>query len=401
MASLGNAKGSPARSYAKVPQAFQELHGRDSSRGSEAPPEGGHTSWAHIALGLACGGLILAAASLALSSRSDAQGQDSGVSSSYATSAVLVAPNLRSTTAVETVKQLRQNAVKGGGFREGPSLWCFALMLPWGYEPGLLSAQRNAGIGVFACNEFSVFSNATYPVKETNQTLMKPATTEEVERSKRGELPMTTLPIGGDLFVEFGGKWWTAMNTDIFIRVWATVIKLGAWKQHRWTVKADPDTVFFPARLRQMVVDEPSGPVYLNNCKFGLHGPVEVLSREGLRAYADQPSACEHIRTAAMDMGGPVDTMEAAFGEDEFLKRCLDNIGVRRVDEFGLLLSETACGQETVPCGDGKVSFHPFKTTQDYFDCWGVGSISGKAWDAAISVAPMPHLVPREVRLIP
>lgn len=380
-----------ARPYSKVSSAES---GAAKSSVPRPLPEW-QLSWAHVAQGLALTGLVLAAGALALGSRGQ---QLSGLSSNFATSAVLVNPNLRS-TAMKRARSPIANGVKGGGFLEGPSIWCFALMLPWGYEPGLLAAQHQTGIGIFACNKYAVFSNNTYPVKDTNGSkgLMKEATPEEIEASKSKDGPLTTLTIGGDLFVEFGGKWWTAMNTDIFIRVWAAVIELGAWRLHAWTVKADPDSVFFPARLRQMVVDEPSGPIYLNNCKFGLHGPIEVLSREGLEAYAKKPAACDKIRSAAMDMKGPWDDMQRAFGEDEFLHRCLDAVGVKRVDELGLLLSETACEQESVPCDEGKVSFHPFKTTQEYFDCWGAGSVSGDAWDKAIAAAPMPTIVSEEV----
>merc|ERR1719433_578374 len=122
------------------------------------------------------------------------------------------------------------------------------------------------------------------------------ATLAELRQFENGkEDPLVTRPIGGDLYVEFGGKWHTAMNTDIFIRVWDAVIDLGIWKHHAWTVKADPDSVFFPARLRQMLVDEPAGLIYLNNCKYGLHGPIEVLSQQALSAYANRGRACNDI----------------------------------------------------------------------------------------------------------
>jgi len=274
------------------------------------------------------------------------------------------------------------------------------LMLPWGYEPALLHAQLGAGIGIFACNAYDVFSNDTFPVIDNNNSkvLLKPASPFEVEgsrqRSARGDKEgrVVTHSIGGELYVEFGGKWHTAMNTDIFIRVWSTALKLGRWKEHPWTVKADPDAVFFPARLRQMIVDEPTGPIYLNNCGFGLHGPIEVLSREAVEVYERKSWHCEDIRNAGMDMSHEQDDEDHAFGEDEYIHRCFEKIGMGRVDELDLLLSETACNRETVPCDEGKVSFHPFKSVQEYFDCWGLGSISTAAWDTAIAAAPMPRI---------
>lgn len=392
----------PVRPYAMLQQVDPS---RSSSKVTPAPPAGEEqrrrVSWAHVAQGLALVGLVLAAGGFALGSRNDTgKHHRDGLASMGTTSAVLVTPGLRSTMRRSRASILQQNGVKGGGFMEGPSLWCFALMLPWGYEPALLTAQRNAGIGIFACNAYDVLSNSTFVVHDNNNsnTLLKKATPWEIEGSKQREKknakegPLVTHSIGGDLFVRFGGKWHTAMNTDIFIRVWDLVIKLGTFREHAWTVKADPDSVFFPARLRQMVVDEPSGPIYLNNCKFGLHGPVEVMSKEALQLYHEKSGHCEDIRDAGMDMSKDQSDADHAYGEDEYIHRCFDKIGVGRVDELGLLLSETACNQKTVPCDEGKVSFHPFKTMQEYFDCWGLGGISTAAWDGAIAAAPMPRV---------
>jgi len=386
------------------PRPYSVLQQADPSRtSSKTTPVAGEEksrrlSWAHIAQGLALAGLLLAAGGFALGSQDGRERHHRG-DSLGATSAVLVTPGLRSTMRSRSHAN-RPNAAKGGGFMEGPSLWCFALMLPWGYEPALLSAHRNAGIGIFACNAYDVLSNGTFLLHDNNNSkaLLKKATPWEIEGSRQRELkgtkegPLVTHSIGGDLFVEFGGKWHTAMNTDIFIRVWATVIKMGTFRDHAWTVKADPDAVFFPARLRQMVVDEPSGPLYLNNCKFGLHGPIEVMSKEALDVWHEKSGHCEDIRKAGMDMSRDQSDADHAYGEDEYIHRCFDKIGVGRVDELGLLLSETACQQETVPCDEGKVSFHPFKTMQEYFDCWGLGSINTAAWDEAIAAAPMPRV---------
>jgi len=275
-------------------------------------------------------------------------------------------------------------------------LWCYALMMPWGYEPDLLAAQLSRGVGIFACNEYAVFSNGSSPVlcppREPPMGQLGKQDNPRVPHAGNRE-SFVTLPIGGDLHVEFGGKWYTAMNTDIFIKVWKEVVNLGAYKKHHWTVKADPDSVFFPARLRQMVIDEPTGAIYLNNCKFGLHGPIEVMTREALDLYAERQRDCAGIRRDAMDMTSAWDDEDHAFGEDEFIHRCFDHLHVKRVDELGLLLSETACDQETVPCDEGKVAFHPFKTKKEYFDCWDSARGSSSAWARAMFDAPMPYFV--------
>mmetsp|Transcript_219 Transcript_219/g.437 ORF Transcript_219/g.437 Transcript_219/m.437 type:complete len:705 (-) Transcript_219:166-2280(-) len=292
-----------------------------------------------------------------------------------------------------------------------PTLFCFSLMLPHGYEPGLLRAQLEKGVGIFNCEEFVVFSNRT------------------VLLSHEGEKKVMTLPVPGDLelSVKYGGKWSTALNTDIFIRVWNAISLLGRYQYHDWTVKVDPDTVFFPSRLKELLMHQPmrlapglpgnhslrvgcghcklpnrtnltcaahiqamqqkgktcpdalvaaakspphdcgcdcgdlacnvsSTAMYLNNCKWGLHGPIEVISREAVATYMANIDSCEHIR-------------ELPFGEDKYLRLCLESLGVRRVDQFSILREE-ACGEVPAPCTAPNVAFHPFKNVQGYFDCW-------------------------------
>merc|ERR550534_41758 len=43
-----------------------------------------------------------------------------------------------------------------------PSLFCFAVLRTVGYEPGLVKAQLARGAGIFACDEFEVYSNEAY-----------------------------------------------------------------------------------------------------------------------------------------------------------------------------------------------------------------------------------------------
>merc|ERR1712050_792410 len=75
--------------------------------------------------------------------------------------------------------------------------------------------------------------------------------------SEWGYKKVLTLPIPGNLSVKYGGKWNTALNTDIFIGVWNAVSLLGRYQYHDWTVKVDPDAVFFPERLRELLLRKP------------------------------------------------------------------------------------------------------------------------------------------------
>lgn len=334
------------------------------------------------------------------------------------------------------------------------SLFCYALMLPFGYEPALLATQDEKKVGCFACDEYTVFSNST--------TLLDTGL----------PCPVKVTLVDISLTVPYGGKWHTSLNTPIFNHIWTKVRSMIANTNHDWVVKADPDTVWFPDRLiavlsagiptgaipperrlkgkygkharhhkdkgrdkcghcklrglendpcdqhvqwlqanRGMTCDaalhaisEPppndcgckctrleacdlspehdwrangryikgdySSPaaqnpaIYINNCRFGLHGPIEVLSVGAVIAYANGLHRCEFL-------------LAQPWGEDKFLDRCMLAIGVTRANVFEIL-SETACGEEPAPCGGSSVAFHPFKKHDEYFTCWDYAKNFGK-----------------------
>jgi len=230
--------------------------------------------------------------------------------------------------------------------------------VPFGYEPGLLMAQLGSGLGVFACDGYAVFSNRTV----------------RLDFLANADPPVQTFPVSGPLYAPLGGKYHTALNTNVFIRVWKAVIRQGAFRLYDWTVKVDPDAVFLPERLRGLLRrpplaarqgDGPEEAVYLNNCKFGLHGPLEVLSRDAVLALIRGLPRCEHLRVQP-------------WGEDWFVDHCLQHLRVRRVDMFNLL-SEEHCGQHPFPCKAASVAFHPFKDVSGYLRC-SANAAHSKAW---------------------
>lgn len=157
------------------------------------------------------------------------------------------------------------------------------------------------------------------------------------------------------------------MNTDIFMEVWKKVISDGIFAEYQWTVKADPDTVFFADRLRDVlsVYRDSEGGVYLNNCKMGLHGPLEVFSRTAIRVWGNGSRDCfDHFYKLC---GGP-----CLWGEDMFIDQCLFKVlKVRRVLESSLL-TEDHCDPPHGwhDCTDTtSVAFHPFKKMKEYKRC--------------------------------
>merc|ERR1712194_658085 len=103
------------------------------------------------------------------------------------------------------------------------------------------------------------------------------------------------------------------------------------------------------------------------NCKWGLHGAIEVMSRKAVEIYVDGAERCEEL-------------LEHEWGEDQYLDSCMNKLGVVSVNEFGLL-TETECGEAVDPCKGTDVVFHPFKTVDRYFKCWEFASMYGEQFE--------------------
>jgi hypothetical protein len=217
------------------------------------------------------------------------------------------------------------------------SLFCFSLMLPWGYEPDLLRMQISERRSIFACEDFVVYSSVALDLGSGYVT----------ER------------LDTDLHCPLGGQYHTALNTPIFLKIWDTVIEDGRFLEHEWTIKADPDCVFLPSRLRDIVrvhaltsAVELGKGLFLNNCRFGLHGPLEVVSRRALAAYGKGAKACKQPPQ-----------------EDVYLQHCMLSLGVTQMNQFNLL-AEAACkSPDWESCHSQQAAFHPFKSLDAYREC--------------------------------
>lgn len=239
-----------------------------------------------------------------------------------------------------------------------PSLFCVSLCFPVGYEFGLLNAQYNLGVGMFDCTEWAVYSNISL-------TLV----------SSDGSKPATPIDLfEGSLDAEIGGKYNTALNTDIFIRFWNRVIAdPKAWRND-WIIKLDPDTMFLPGRFRALVSSsdgmlsqaQSNRGVWLNNCHLGLHGPIEALSQKALATYRDGWKKC-----AEGDAGGHGQ-------EDVYLRVCFNDLGIPKINAYNLLFeAKLACQERPAwfhplrpPCFAPQVAFHPFKSIDSYKHCY-------------------------------
>jgi hypothetical protein len=225
------------------------------------------------------------------------------------------------------------------------SLFCFALVNPESGEPELIQMQHQLGISIFACDSSRVYSNRQFELAHG----------------------VTTVPVASDLKCEFHEIAW---NTWIFVAVWRAVIDDARWDSHGWTVKTDADAVFMPDRLRVVLQDHPSAG-WLNNCHYGLHGPLEVLSHGAVlrlsQDYAggDRPNEC--IARFPEAVSG-----NAQWGEDTFVQRCLSKVyGIQPEYDERLLCEDHCDCPDWYWCNNrsDRVSYHPFKKTDLYRQC--------------------------------
>jgi len=227
------------------------------------------------------------------------------------------------------------------------TLYCFALMVLHSVERDLLVAQYQERAGIFSCNEYTVYSNESAVLKD--DVLIRAVAT--------------------NLHCERGGEFHTPLNVDAFGAVWKQVVEDGIFLRHDWTAKVDPDCVFLPQRLRGALPirrDEGAhNAVYLNNCRFGLQGALEVLSRTAVQALASGWGRCRsHFRELC---GGA-----CMWGEDLFADQCLGKVlKVQRIDALGLL-SASSCGaaEGRDNCHDpSRAAFHPFRDLDAHRSC--------------------------------
>jgi len=268
------------------------------------------------------------------------------------TAAVIPATTIAPTTSAPLVRMNATNTSKKAG--DLPSLFCFAVSRTTGQEAELVKAQYRKAVGIFACNAYLVLSS--------------PAMSLGVGPSGGSPLNTTAIPATSAHTGHFGvngeltNSW---LNTVTFMAAWEAVREDGRLWHYDWTVKSDPDNVLLPDRLRSVLAPHtPHGGAveYLLNCNRWpanplLYGAVEVFSKKAVGAYYDGVARCKK------------DLPWHGFGEDLFMQKCMDMIGVKSVGEFDMV-SDTNCFSS--PCTDhGKAAFHPFKSPAKWFDCWG------------------------------
>jgi len=234
-----------------------------------------------------------------------------------------------------------------------PSFFCWSVVRTTGYEVELIKAQHANRVGIFDCDEYAVYSNGGTLQIGNIETIQLPAPTVN---KGNFNVPGTTT-----------NSW---LNTLIFMEAWALIVADNTWWNHEWTVKTDPDAVFFPHRLRELLLigtPQPGEtPRYVGNCdrkwhdgpaRLKLFGSMEIFSRDAVGTYKAFSSKCRR------------ELQWKGWGEDYFMSSCMNMMGAKVINGTSFL-SDKRCFW--APCNDPtKVVFHDFKDVKSYFDCWG------------------------------
>lgn len=235
------------------------------------------------------------------------------------------------------------------GWKAGSSIFCWSVARNWGYEADVIKGQVGAGAGIFACDGFAVVSEHDWEVG------WGPG-------GRIGHVQAITFQ-GADVGIS---KDFTAANTQLFMNAWQAVMEKTLILRYDWAIKVDPDAVVVADRLRDRLGQWTGQNVYVRNCNAHpespdfpmMYGSLEALSRQALLAYRDNQGRCQN----ELDWH--------SWGEDYFLGKCLQHIGVRAVDDMGMI-SDGVCSY--VNCGDpSSAAFHPFKDWNSWNWCWSI-----------------------------
>jgi hypothetical protein len=229
---------------------------------------------------------------------------------------------------------------------EKKSLYCIALIRPWGNELDLAKMQAHERTGIFKCDGSDVYSNTKIQIADG----------------------IMTHTINSTLQCPISSSTGTAANTPIFLAFWDEVIRIGRFNSFDWTVKADADSVFLPWRLVDILGraefdgSRRKHGMFLSTCGNDFHGPIEVLSREAVLIYSKNHQLCPWHEQ-----------------EDWFMGNCLVTLKVAAVDALDLL-GEKACPRSGGTwCGGSKAAFHPYKVPDAWRQCW-VDANGASSW---------------------
>jgi len=229
-----------------------------------------------------------------------------------------------------------------------PSMFCTQVMRLFSYEAGIVKIQLQQDEhfhgGIFACDQYAVYASDT-----ARGTLLGIGRYGPVRTRWFKSAPVWRSSDN------------TAANTLLFMNFWEAVRWDLQYKCCHWTIKADPDAVLLPDRLRLAV--NRFGPVgqpkFVTNCGRWnppvMWGALEVISQQAIEKYFSNEGTCK-----SLPWNG--------WGEDKWMEACLKSLAIPAVFD-GTMVGDAHC--HGLDCRNKKNSaYHKFKDANAWMWCY-------------------------------
>jgi len=247
-------------------------------------------------------------------------------------------------------------------------LFCFSQIVSGGSEEELVKLQLKKGISIFACDDYLV-TCAQQRLLGTNKEGHEVHTTinSETGKVKKGDLSS-------------GATTSSFLNVLIFMKAWDLAIASNkVWAQD-WTVKVDPDAVFFPDVMRGHLKHKTGDEfplTYTLNCKEKhwkqdnikgdghyyykpqLYGAVEAFNKKAMGAYKDAGKECKKA------------LKWQKWGEDLFMHKCMEMMEAEKLMDYKQVGDHRCPGNPPSECKCGnRAAYHPYKEIHAWFGCY-------------------------------
>jgi len=239
----------------------------------------------------------------------------------------------------------------------GQNLYCFSVYTQnigndklVNHELELLEIAAAQDAGIFACEQWDVFSDVKVPIDHTNgyESIEVEDVFNEFHQLKRKE----------------SGTW---VNWGLFYQVWVKIREVGKWEKADYTIKVDADAVFVPQRLRNWLSskpgDSPHGLYYENcpNVQYGFFGHLEIITNTAVKVLTKYLEDCHAVFAPCANQG--CDWKFGAWGEDVFAQRCMDHHYVDKVEAFDVA-TDGACKADRPEGEKSNKHWHPTDCSQ-------------------------------------
>jgi len=282
----------------------------------------------------------------------------------------------RSNSAADLTGTVGEVVVKAGKCKSSKTwcdkgevgLFCFSQIVSGGTEEELVKLQLKKGASIFACDDYLV----TCAQRRLLGTSREGHDVHTTINSETGRVKM------GD--VSSGATTSSFLNVLIFMKAWDLAIDSGkVWSQD-WTVKVDPDAVFFPSVMREHLKHRTGGDfkmTYTLNCREKhwkqddisgnghfyripkLYGAVEAFNKKAIGAYKDAGKECKKA------------LKWQKWGEDLFMHRCMQMMGADTLVDYKQVGDDRCPDNPPSECKcANRAAYHPYKEIHEWFRCY-------------------------------